>query len=474
MLFTLVLRFPHHSKVPTQSKKYATAQRIIKSYFTSLKALLSSSVSSNTELLHLVLVDSSKLIPYIVGNRRISKDYLRMLLEYWSSSSSSDEIRIAAFLAIRKLCVAADHGIAELVLKSVYLTLGQMSKDTNAYNLPSINLMKNSASTLFLINPSLSYQIGFGYIRQLAITLRNSLKSTSRTSASSVNSPKKSNKDAFKAVYNWTYVHSLDFWSLVLSSACDVEKETELGKESELRPLIYPLVQISLGVVKLVPTSRYYPLRFQVISSLLRLVQRTNTYVPLAPFLLEVFESTEITKKGKNVSSLKPLDWSYYIKAPNQYLKTKVYQDGLVDELLFLLLEFFATQSTSIAFPELSLPISMNLKKISKRSKNPKLTNGLKALLERIESNAQFIEGKRSKVEFSPQDREEIDLFHHNLSSSKADTATPLRSFLKLQRKLRDQKRELLEKSMQDDEEEGARGEEDEEDDDEEEMEEDE
>merc|ERR1719262_945757 len=96
----------------------------------------------------------------------------------------------------------------------------------------------------------------------------------------------------------------------------------------------------------------------------------------------------------------------------------------------------------------------MNLKKIAKKSKNAKLTNGLKALIERVESNANFVETKRSKVEFSPQDREEIDLFHHNLS--RPDQATPLRSYLKLQRKLRDQKRELLEKSMQDDDEDEA------------------
>ena len=80
----------------------------------------------------------------------------------------------------------------------------QAARDTNVHTLPSINLMKNSASELYLLNTAASYQLAFNYIRQLAIHLRNSMKSHT--------------KDGFKQVYNWQYVHSIDFWSLVLSS----------------------------------------------------------------------------------------------------------------------------------------------------------------------------------------------------------------------------------------------------------------
>ena len=39
-------------------------------------------------------------------------------------------------------------------------------------------------------------------------------------------------------------------WALVLARACDRQTEAERGHESELRPLIYPLVQVSLGAIK--------------------------------------------------------------------------------------------------------------------------------------------------------------------------------------------------------------------------------
>jgi len=58
----------------------------------------------------------------------------------------------------------------------MYTTLVRSSKSTNAYTLPFINLMKNTACDVYLGDEGLGYQQAFGYIRQLAIHLRNSMK----------------------------------------------------------------------------------------------------------------------------------------------------------------------------------------------------------------------------------------------------------------------------------------------------------
>lgn len=182
------------------------------------------------------------------------------------AGSGDDAIRLAAFLSIRKLALAGDKSLQELVLKGTYLAIQQVARNTNAYTLPSINLMKNSASTLFLLSPENDksgathqpYQIAFRYIRQLAITLRNSMKlhntggqqQQQQQQGGGQKKGKKDAKDRHRDVYNWTFYHSIDFWSLVLSTACDSANESEAGRESELRPLIYPLVQITLGVIR--------------------------------------------------------------------------------------------------------------------------------------------------------------------------------------------------------------------------------
>ena len=60
--------------------------------------------------------------------------------------------------------------------QNTYLTLIRSSKSTSTHTLPSINLMKNSASEVFCTDHATSYQHAFKYIRQLAIHLRNSMK----------------------------------------------------------------------------------------------------------------------------------------------------------------------------------------------------------------------------------------------------------------------------------------------------------
>lgn len=252
-----------YSKVPTQSKKYATAQRIVKNYFTSLHSLFSSlSSTSNASLLQLSITESGRLIPYLVGNRKISKEHIKHLLNYWATSND-DSIKLSAFLSLRTLALAGDASIFELVVKGTYLAIGQVSKNTTVFTLPSITLMKNSASSLFVNNNSNStassqaYQLAFSYIRQLAVTLRNSMKATPKSSsaggAGNNNNGAgkgKGSGEQYRQVYSWQFVHSIDFWSLVLATACDTERETEQAKESELRPLIYPLVQLTLGVIR--------------------------------------------------------------------------------------------------------------------------------------------------------------------------------------------------------------------------------
>jgi len=109
--------------------------------------------------------------------------------------------------------------------------------------------MKNSASEFFAIDQSLSYELAFGYIRQLAAQLRESMKTKTKVSA-----PQSSSaaflplplKETYKQVYNWQYVHCVDFWSIVLARTCE---ETS-GQESKLNSLIYPLVQVSLGAIR--------------------------------------------------------------------------------------------------------------------------------------------------------------------------------------------------------------------------------
>ncbi|SCV73107.1 BQ2448_7032 [Microbotryum intermedium] len=425
-------------KLATNTKSYALAQRLVKSYFVSLQALLGS-VSTSSGIPSIAVNESSKLVPYIVGNRKIARAWAKLLLSLYESST--DEVRIAAFLALRKLALASDHSLRESVLKGVYATFLMSAKTTNVHSLPSLNLMKNAASQLFLIEGKqereLVYQLTFGYVRMLAILLRKAVKDGS--------------KDSFKSVYNWQFVHAFDFWSIVLSSACDLERSPLQTPDSPLRQLLYPLIQVGQGAIRLVPTSRYFPLRFHLVRSLLRIVQKTGVYIPLATSLFQVLDSPELggtsstglAARGLKRSTLKPLDFDLHLQAPSKYARTRVYADGLADEVVHLLGEYSTALSSSIAFPEWSLPCIVRLKRHAKKTRQAKLGSLIKVLVDKMEMNAKWIQGERDKVEFAPMQRDQVERFLLGYEKER----TPLGAWMKLQSKVRDRTREMVEKA---------------------------
>lgn len=249
-------------------------------------------------------------------------------------------------------------------------------------------------------------------------------------------------------------MHSLDFWSRVLSAHCDALKEAESGKESPLRPLIYPTVQITLGALRLIPTSQYFPLRFQLIRSLLRLSRSTGTYIPLAPALLEVLSSAEI-KKPPKPSTLKRLDFTTSIRAPKAYLRTRVYQDGVGEQVTELLSEFFVLWTKSIAFPELVLPVHVMLKRWlrdatnkSSGNRNAKVTSSLNLLVQKLDANARWIEAPRAKVDFAPNDRAGVEGFLKDVNWE----TSPLGAFVVGQRKQREERQKMVEEGRREEE----------------------
>ncbi|KZS99446.1 uncharacterized protein LAESUDRAFT_765522 [Laetiporus sulphureus 93-53] len=193
---------------------------------------------TDNEMLRLAIPESAKLVPYVTGSWKAVKVFLRTCLDLWSTAE--DGVRIAAFVA------------------NTYLTLVRSCKSTSPHTLPSINLMKNSASEIYCLDHATAYQHAFGYIRQLAIYLRNIMKVKS--------------KEAYKQV------------------ACDKERLMERnGAESELKPVIYPLVQVSLGSMKLIRNPRSYPFHLHIVRSLLHL----TLYEKKKPNILQVTEHYE-------------------------------------------------------------------------------------------------------------------------------------------------------------------------------------
>ncbi|EHA54086.1 hypothetical protein MCOR27_008525 [Pyricularia oryzae] len=421
----------HKTYVQTEGKKFKTLSILVKNYTASILHVLRTLSDDGT--LKMTISALTPLLPYLLSFRKLLKTLIKTVVNFWAQNGSSESTRITAFLVLRRLVVIGDKGVREALLKAVYHGLVQGSRATNHNTIQAINLMKNSAAGLWGVDQSIGYTTAFSFIRQLAIHLRNSIVHNQN--------------DAYRAVYNWQYVHSLDFWSCVLSEHCSSLAEAEAGRESQLKLLVYPLVQVTLGAMRLIPTATYFPLRFLLIRSLLRLSRATGTYIPLASPLLEVLQSAEMRKPPK-ASTLTQLDFSVNYKAPKSHLRTRVYQDGVGDQVVELMAEYFALWSTNIAFPEFALPVLVNLKRWVKDSRkrgsgnnNNKVVSAVVLLVQKLEANAKFIEERRSKIDFAPRDRSQVAAFLKDFDWEK----TPVGAFVVSQRKIRAERARQLE-----------------------------
>ncbi|KAA6414758.1 MAG: Noc2p family [Lasallia pustulata] len=439
-------------RIATDSKKYRTLTPLLKSHATSVHHLLENLSDAST--IKLTLSSVLPLFPYLLSFKKVLKNLVKTIVGIWSDPSSTEATRVNAFLLIRHVAIISDTSLREAVLKTTYQGLVKGSRNTTIHTLPGINLMKNSAAELWGLDASIGYATGFTYIRQLAIHLRSSITQPT--------------KDSYKAIYNWQYIHSLDFWSRVLSTHCSPTTKPTLKTPtaSPLHPLIYPLVQITLGALRLIPTPTYFPLRFHLTRSLLRLSRSTSTYIPLAPSLLEVLSSPEL-KKAPKPSTLKPLDFAIALRAPKSYLRTRVYQDALGAQVADLLAEFFAVWCKSIAFPELVIPPTVLLKRWLKEVKdtptrqqqqqyqnrpaavasahggnrNSKVNAQIALLVQKLEANALWIEERRRKVEFAPGDRAGVEAFLGEVEWE----GTPLGGFVVGMRRRREERERVVE-----------------------------
>lgn len=418
-------------RVSLDSKKFKTLTPLIKSHTASVHQLLINLTDATT--LKMTLASIEPMLPYLLQFRKVLKTLVKIVVGIWADVATADATRITGFLLLRRLMVLGDAGIKETVLKATYEGVVKGSRNTTVHTLAGVNLMKNSAAEIWGIDQNVAYTAGFSFIRQLAMHLRKSITNTT--------------KESYKTIYNWQYVHSLDFWSRVLSQHCDGLVEAQVGKESALRPLIYPVVQITLGAMRLIPTATYFPLRFQLTRALLRISRATGTYIPLSSSLLEVLTSAEMRKHPKS-STLRPMDFNTSIRAPKSYLRSRTYQDGVGEQVAELLSEFFVLWSKHIAFPELSVPVVVSLKRwlkqVSARSggnKNAKINQMILLLVQKVEANARWIEERRANVSYAPRHRSDVESFLKDVDWE----TTPVGAFVKTQRKLREERAAVLE-----------------------------
>ena len=99
----------------------------------------------------------------------------------------------------------------------------------------------------------------------------------------------------------------------------------------------------------------------------------------------------------------------------------------------------------------MQLPVIVMLKRWLKTAsksdgnRNAKLNQSLLLLVQKSEANAKWVQERRNKVNFAPKDRAEVEAFLKEVSWEE----TPLGAFVVGQRKMREERRKVVEKGRE-------------------------
>ena len=205
-------------------------------------------------------------------------------------------------------------------------------------------------------------------------------------------------------------------------------------KDSPLYPLVYPVVQVMLGTIKLDPSSQYFPLRFYLTESLLRLLAQTGVHIEFVPTLLEPLESSLMTTTHpkKSEKEVRPVDFNVTLRVHSSYLsgsEARIYRDQVAAKLVSSLTNYFDRYAFNPAFPEVATScISVIKEWIQKNGENcgSKARRALGGLADKLEENVRWVEEKRKGMEFSIGNPEK------NQVLADAEEA-PLREWMKTQ-----------------------------------------
>ncbi|GAV07897.1 hypothetical protein RvY_17677 [Ramazzottius varieornatus] len=353
-----------------RNKKWKSLHVVVRSYLTSLTELAVRLHEVN--IVRRVLQHITDLLPYYSCNPKASKELFKHLIQLWSTGN--DKLRLPAFMALLKFLKSNTNEWILPAIKKMYVAYVTNSKVTSSTTWPTISFMAASLVEVLSLNPEVTYQQAFVYIRQMAIHVRNATNQKS--------------KETQAKVYNWPFMHCIYLWCKLLG---------DVHPSPVLSGLIHPLVQVITSTIRVNPVRKYYPMMFHCVRAMNILSAKANVFIPIIPLLLPALRVNDLNKKPK-VVSMKPFDSMTMLKFSESQLAESNYTGGVVDQVFELLCDHLRAQSCKVAFPELVVVLTVQLRQLVKTCKVGEICRKFKQLIGVIEEHSAFITARRRQA----------------------------------------------------------------------------
>ena len=393
-------------KVLERSERWNEMKQVLLSFYRSTLHLLME--VKELEFLAMICQNVKFYVRYMTPFPRISELFLKTFINLWSAPIDTIEnyqiVRLNAFLRIRQLALLQPFPFIEECLKKTYLAYMKRAKFGNisihSPTLPTLTFMGNCLVELYNIDYHSSYQHAFVYIRQLALLLRGVMQ--------------KKTIESMQQVYGWQYIQCLKLWVAVLSSAA--QQQNDDNGKVDMKSLIYPLIEIIMGTLRLIPSPvRHLPYRCHCVRLLHQLAASTELFIPTASIILECFDWKEFTlaprkTKESNRANTRGVQISMMIKfGKDDPLRTHDQLEASMNELFFLLNREIDLYRYSPGFPEYAIRIIVRLRQLNKEIRNPRWKTYIKACIELCDTYTLYAVQGRSKLQQAPREVQQLE-----------------------------------------------------------------
>jgi nucleolar complex protein 2 len=304
-----------------------------------------------------------KLTPFLTLLPKWAKALIRDLASRWMDIDELVMVRSQVHTTLRTLVAIAHAPVPDIILRECYRCFTQHFKSRNPRASPAIDFCLQSARELFAQSAEASYRVAFTELRELGVQLRKALQTGHGCDSD--------------AILNWSFIHSLEWWSHLLAA------------HPSMASLRSTFIQIMLVLIDGLRSLRLFGARFACIRSVMRLARETQLYVPLAAPLLEMLDFADLQRKPNERRQQKniAMDWQRLLRIQEDVLSTSAFREAVIDEVLYMLLDWLAMHTRDAAFPELALPVQRRLVRLQRLCKSSAFRERLTVLITRLKED---------------------------------------------------------------------------------------